>query len=103
MLKHLFSSINTRRLMVPAAAMVLLPLLQAPPAEAETASPIELTCEAADENGDCRSEDALADETMQDYDEDCQITVNRQELEEAEGECCYTIDVYCDDAGGCRD
>jgi hypothetical protein len=104
-LKFLFASMNARRLVVPAVAIMLLPIFQAPPAEAETASVPELTCEAADANGDCRSEDALADETMEDleYDESCQITVTRQETFEAEGECCFTIDVYCDSPGGCRD
>ena len=94
-----------RRLLIPLSALVFVPLMQSPSAEAETATPFDPSCEPAEADGSCPSEEemAAAFQAGLENGDDCVVTASRQEQVEEDGECCYTYDASCDDPGGCRD
>ncbi len=93
-----------RPIVLSLSVLLLLPLLRAPEADAETATPMDLSCLPADEAGQCPSEEDVAADALaaQGDGAECYSTAYSQEEPGEEGaECCYLLDTYCDAASGC--
>ena len=94
-----------RRLAFAPLVLMMIPMFQAPVADAETATPMESSCLPANAAEECPSEEAVADDALAERADEleCYATAYYQEdAGEVGAECCYLIDIYCDEARGCR-
>ena len=86
-------------------AFLVLPWLDSPKAEAETATPVIIECLSRDEStAECRTEEDVAADYLEETvsEEDCTVEALRRTDHEDGDDCCYQLEVSCDEGWGCR-